>query len=367
MTRLFFLVALSSLCLLFSSFAFAENQKQISTGNISHSQVVIFQGNQFDLGNETHFKKFIKSLQGYPKLAEKLQTFFKTSLDELDAKNEERHLTLVRMFQGVQTAPQLEERLDKAEADNKALHERIAKLENEIQHDPQFKIVLAKAKEVLANKDWSQYHIVLQEFSDLRKKQVDRFRKEIGETAYLRADEYFIRLDYDNAVKQIAEAVEYVPGNSDYWNRYGLLLHDVAQYDESIQAYNKALAIALKDLGEQHPKVATSYNNLGSAWYSKGDYDKAIAFYNKALAIVLKVLGDQHPKVAIYYNNLGSIWDSKGDYDKAIDFHNKALAIALKVLGDQHPKVAIYYNNLGEAWRKKEDYDKAIDFYNKAL
>ncbi|MEA3548429.1 MAG: tetratricopeptide repeat protein, partial [Thermodesulfobacteriota bacterium] len=74
--------------------------------------------------------------------------------------------------------------------------------------------------------------------------------------------------------------------------------------------------------------------------------DKAIDFYNKALAIDLKVLGDQHPKVATYYNNLGSAWTSKGDYDKAIAFYNKALAIALKVLGEQHPYTKIVADNL---------------------
>jgi len=78
MKKIFFIIIF---ILLFSPFSYAENA--IETGTISHSQVVIFQGNQFDLGNEKQFKKFIDSLQNYPALVHKLESFFKVSLDEL--------------------------------------------------------------------------------------------------------------------------------------------------------------------------------------------------------------------------------------------------------------------------------------------
>jgi CHAT domain-containing protein len=44
----------------------------------------------------------------------------------------------------------------------------------------------------------------------------------------------------------------------------------------------------LKPFGENHPNVATSYNNIGSAYVWKGEYEKAIEYYSKALTLLKK-------------------------------------------------------------------------------
>ena len=54
-------------------------------------------------------------------------------------------------------------------------------------------------------------------------------------------------------------------------------------------------------LGENHPDMATSYNNIGNAYCNRGDYDKALEFYQKALKIRFQVLGENHPDVAYSY------------------------------------------------------------------
>jgi hypothetical protein len=40
---------------------------------------------------------------------------------------------------------------------------------------------------------------------------------------------------------------------------------------------------------------------------SQGKLDKAIELYEKALRIRIKVLGEEHPDVARSYNNLGAV------------------------------------------------------------
>jgi hypothetical protein len=40
---------------------------------------------------------------------------------------------------------------------------------------------------------------------------------------------------------------------------------------------------------------------------TQGKLDKAIEFYEKALSIKIKVLGEEHPSVASSYNNLGNV------------------------------------------------------------
>ena len=49
---------------------------------------------------------------------------------------------------------------------------------------------------------------------------------------------------------------------------------------------------------------------LGAAlcrYRDQGKLDKAIEFGEKALRIRIKVLGEEHPDVAISYNNLGNV------------------------------------------------------------
>ena len=51
----------------------------------------------------------------------------------------------------------------------------------------------------------------------------------------------------------------------------------------------------------------------------------------------MSVLGENHPGVATSYNNIGIVYDAMGDYSKALDYYEKSLRIRLSVLGEEHP------------------------------
>ena len=51
---------------------------------------------------------------------------------------------------------------------------------------------------------------------------------------------------------------------------------------------------------------------------SQGKYDEALVYSQKALMIRIKVLGEGHPDVASSYNNIGSALNSQGKYDEAL-------------------------------------------------
>ena len=56
--------------------------------------------------------------------------------------------------------------------------------------------------------------------------------------------------------------------------------------------FEESLAIRKKMLGEEHPDVADSLNNLASLYKNQGKYDEAEKMYNEALAIRKKMLGE---------------------------------------------------------------------------
>jgi tetratricopeptide (TPR) repeat protein len=330
-----------------------KDNRVLRSGNITNSKVVIFQGNSFNLGNEKEFKKFVDALHGYPNLFKKLQTSFGIRFDKLETQNEETHEMLLRLFNDSPTVKDLENKLDELEKQNKALLEHISKLEKQQEQNPEFQEVLKKAETALANKQFDQFHTLLEAFSSIKKKQVERFSKEIAESAALRAEEYAARLGYTGAVEQMAEAVQYDSGNGDYWNRYGFYLNVIARYQDAIDAYSKALEIDLKTVGDKHPNIARSYNNLGGTWHTLGDSKKAIGYYEKAIKIDLAALGENHPSVARDYNNLGAAWNTLGDSKKAIDYYEKALNIFTFVYGKDHPSTKTVQSNLEAVTSKK--------------
>ncbi len=150
-------------------------------------------------------------------------------------------------------------------------------------------------------------------------------------------------------------------------NDLGIAWGEKGEVDTAIAYFEKALAIREKSLPADHPDIAISLNNLGVAWRGKGEVDTAIAYHEQALAIRKKSLPADHPAIAASLNNLGNAWDNKGEYDKAIAYHEQALAIYKKSLPADHRDVAASLNNLGNAWWGKGEVDTAIAYHEQAL
>jgi len=57
-------------------------------------------------------------------------------------------------------------------------------------------------------------------------------------------------------------------------------------------------------LGENHPDVATSLNNLAYLYKSQGRYEEAEPLFLQALAIAEQALGENHPNTVTIRENL---------------------------------------------------------------
>ncbi len=86
--------------------------------------------------------------------------------------------------------------------------------------------------------------------------------------------------------------------------------------------------------------------------YQKGQYDRAMVVAKKALDVAEKAMGPNHPDVAQSLNNLGSLYHDQGQYAQAEPLYKRSLAIREKALGPDHPDVAESLNNLAELYRK---------------
>lgn len=78
----------------------------------------------------------------------------------------------------------------------------------------------------------------------------------------------------------------------------------------------------------------------------QGCYTKAEAFSIKALELDKRLLGDNHPHVALSLNNLAELYKSQGSYSQAEPLLQEALDIFERRLAVNHPHTITVRENL---------------------
>ena len=151
------------------------------------------------------------------------------------------------------------------------------------------------------------------------------------------------------------------------FNISGIVYCSLREYNHAKELHKKALAISTNVFGEDHPNVATSYNNLASVYYRLAEYNKAKELHEKALIIRTNNFGEDHADVAKSYSTLAPVYYSMGEYNQAKEPHKKALMIRKKIFGEDHVNVAISYSTLAPVHFTIGEYNQAKDLHEKAL
>jgi tetratricopeptide (TPR) repeat protein len=153
----------------------------------------------------------------------------------------------------------------------------------------------------------------------------------------------------------------------DTLNQQVMELYRAAKYEEGIEIARRALALAERQHGPDHPNVAIALDNLTAFHWAQGRYDEAEALYKRALAIDEKALGPDHPSVGTHLNNLALLYWGQGRYDEAEPLMQRALAIHEKALGSDHPDVGTDLNALARLYQAQGHYPDAEPLYKRAL
>ncbi len=129
----------------------------------------------------------------------------------------------------------------------------------------------------------------------------------------------------------------------------------------------QCVSVIKSRLGDEHPSVAASLNNLAGLYKSQGRYPEAEPLYQQALELWKRLLGDEHPSVATSLNNLAYLYESQGRYAEAEPLYQQALSMTKRLLGDEHPDVALSLNNLAGLYESQGRYAEAEPLYKKTL
>ncbi|MEQ9483129.1 MAG: tetratricopeptide repeat protein [Coleofasciculus sp. F4-SAH-05] len=139
------------------------------------------------------------------------------------------------------------------------------------------------------------------------------------------------------------------------------------RYSEAEPLYQQALQMRKKLLGDEHPLVVFSLNNLALLYSRQGRYSEAEPLYQQALQMRKKLLGDEHPDVATSLNNLAFLYESQERYSEAEPLYQQALQMKKKLLGDEHPDVATSLNNLAILYWTQNNTTDALNWLEEGL
>jgi len=123
------------------------------------------------------------------------------------------------------------------------------------------------------------------------------------------------------------------------------------KYDESIEAFNRALAA--------NPKCQDCYYNIGYAYSQKKEYDKAEENYKKALEV--------KPDFSEAYNGLANIYNAQKKFDQAAEASRKASELSAAAPGgltgasaDSLYNQGVILWNAGKIADAKKQFEAAI-------
>jgi tetratricopeptide (TPR) repeat protein len=150
-------------------------------------------------------------------------------------------------------------------------------------------------------------------------------------------------------------------------NDLALLYCYQGRYEVAEPIHIQALQLRKQLLGVNHPHVATSLNNLAELYRSQGKYEQAEPLYIQALELRKQLLGENHPHVATSLNNLALLYHYQGKYEAAEPIHIQALQLYKQLLGENHPDFASSLNNLAVLYELQGRYEAAEPLYIQAL
>ena len=165
----------------------------------------------------------------------------------------------------------------------------------------------------------------------------------------------------DNDAKATAAVLNLASHTAEFYSKVSCAFTDALYMHERVLEIQKTMVEG------DHPDVATSYHNIGVVYYYQGKYEETLDQYQKALAIFLAVNGQDHQDVAASYNNIGNVYEKQGKYEDALVQYQKDLEITTRVVGYNHPDVAICYNNIEVVYEKQGDYENALVQHGRAL
>jgi CHAT domain-containing protein/tetratricopeptide (TPR) repeat protein len=190
----------------------------------------------------------------------------------------------------------------------------------------------------------------------------------LGTVHYRQGDYDAARGAYERAIDIRARALgEDEPTLTILLNNQALLLKELGEFAEARELFERSLAVCEKALGPDHPYTASSQGNLAELLREVGEGARAEELYGKSLATFERHFGSEHRWVAGSLNNLASAVSDRGAFDEARPLFERAVAIFERVQGPAHPDTAQAVANLAALLLEMDFHDEALKLYERVI
>jgi tetratricopeptide (TPR) repeat protein len=152
------------------------------------------------------------------------------------------------------------------------------------------------------------------------------------------------------------------------WNINGVDLYNQGKYNESIQAFDKAIELS--------PYFVDPWINKGNALYNQGKYKEAIQAYNSTIEIdpqcekallhkslALEKLNRNNSTDAKYWYRKGNFFYSQSKYEEAIQAYSNAIVAD----PNNTSLLSSAWNLKGLAFRKLLNVNESIKCFDEAI
>jgi tetratricopeptide (TPR) repeat protein len=139
------------------------------------------------------------------------------------------------------------------------------------------------------------------------------------------------------------------------------------QWERALEAGERALRLAERDIGPDHPDLCPILEGLAELRIGDGDPQEAEPLYKRSLAIKERAFGPDHPVVAESLDNLAAYYEDLGQDAKAVTAYERLLAIREKSSGPEHPQVATVLDKIARLYYYQRRYADAEPVWRRSL
>lgn len=160
------------------------------------------------------------------------------------------------------------------------------------------------------------------------------------------------------------------PGSSDQFhplNNLAALEMDQRNFDAAERRARELIDAQERSLGPDHPDLVTSLTTLAAALASKHELDEAAEAIERALDLEMTWIGKESQRLDSVRMTLGQIRKRQGDLESARDLYAQTLEAWKVKRGPEDPYTALAHNNLAATLGEMGDLDGALQHHQRAL
>ena len=128
-------------------------------------------------------------------------------------------------------------------------------------------------------------------------------------------------------------------------------MRDLAQYEDAISAYEKAMEARAELEGKESMNYALTLSMCAGAFRELQKYDKAYEMLKEAYTTMATInRGEENLACAVVLNSMGLLFKRQKKWERAEDCYERCHKVRLEFLGTAHPDTISIRHNLGEMY-----------------